>query len=246
MPTKIDASFIDSLPANVAVQFLERVAKSPAARGLPLPRGRRLEVRLLEAGRRGRQQDRRRAPGAGRSRPSSGSGSPPARATSGSSPTSASCAPARRRRRCTPPPTRRTRRTSSATPSARSSSPRTTPRSPSSPPAGPSCRTLHKVVTFDGTADGDWVDHHRRPREARRGLPRRAPGRHRGDRQGHQRRPARHPDLHLRYDGPAEGRPAAAQLVGLRGRGHPGPGHPQRGRPRVPLAADGALVRQGA
>ena len=29
MPTTIDASFIDSLPPNVAVQFLERVAKSP-------------------------------------------------------------------------------------------------------------------------------------------------------------------------------------------------------------------------
>ena len=51
MPTTIDPSFIDSLPPNVAVQFLERVAKSPA-RGLPLPRGRGLGVDHLEAGRR--------------------------------------------------------------------------------------------------------------------------------------------------------------------------------------------------
>ena len=39
MPTKIDASFIDSLPANVAVQFLERVAKSPQREAFRYPDG---------------------------------------------------------------------------------------------------------------------------------------------------------------------------------------------------------------
>src|SRR4051812_16190911 len=39
MPTTIDASFIDSLPANVAVQFLERVAKSPQREAFRYPEG---------------------------------------------------------------------------------------------------------------------------------------------------------------------------------------------------------------
>jgi long-chain acyl-CoA synthetase len=39
MPTTIDASFIDSLPANVAVQFLERVAKSPQREAFRYPVG---------------------------------------------------------------------------------------------------------------------------------------------------------------------------------------------------------------
>ena len=39
MPTTIDASFTDSLPANVAVQFLERVAKSPQREAFRYPVG---------------------------------------------------------------------------------------------------------------------------------------------------------------------------------------------------------------
>ncbi len=39
MPTTIDASFIDSLPPNVAVQFLERVAKSPHREAFRYPEG---------------------------------------------------------------------------------------------------------------------------------------------------------------------------------------------------------------
>ncbi|MEO6509379.1 MAG: AMP-binding protein, partial [Nocardioides sp.] len=39
MPTTIDASFIDGLPANVAVQFLERVAKSPQREAFRYPVG---------------------------------------------------------------------------------------------------------------------------------------------------------------------------------------------------------------
>ena len=38
---------------------------------------------------------------------------------------------------------------------------------------------VHKVVTFDGTADGDWVIGLDGPGRARRRLPRRAPGRRR-------------------------------------------------------------------
>jgi long-chain acyl-CoA synthetase len=39
MPTTIDASFVDSLPPNVAVQFLERVAKSPQREAFRYPEG---------------------------------------------------------------------------------------------------------------------------------------------------------------------------------------------------------------
>ena len=39
MPTTIDASFIDSLPPNVAVQFLERVAKSAQREAFRYPEG---------------------------------------------------------------------------------------------------------------------------------------------------------------------------------------------------------------
>ena len=39
MPTTIDASFTDALPANVAVQFLERVAKSPHREAFRYPEG---------------------------------------------------------------------------------------------------------------------------------------------------------------------------------------------------------------
>ena len=103
MPTHHDRRQLHRLPPpNVAVQFLERVAKSPAARGLPLPRGRRAGSRSP-----GRRPATRRAgsPQAcsrSASSPSSGSASPPARATSGSWPTSRSCAPAAPPRPSTP------------------------------------------------------------------------------------------------------------------------------------------------
>ena len=78
---------------------------------------------------------------------------------------------------------------------------------------------LGKVVTLRR--------HHRRrlgdraggARRAGRHLPRRASGRHAGDGGEDPSRPAGHAHLHLRYDGPAEGCPAAAPLVGLRGLG---------------------------
>src|SRR5919107_1726307 len=39
MPTKTDPSFIESMPANVAVQLLERVAKSPQREAFRYPVG---------------------------------------------------------------------------------------------------------------------------------------------------------------------------------------------------------------
>ena len=41
MPRNIDPSFVDTMTPNVAVQFLDRVAKSPAREAYPLPGGRR-------------------------------------------------------------------------------------------------------------------------------------------------------------------------------------------------------------
>ena len=72
--------------------------------------------------------------------------------------------------------------------------------------------------------------------------PRRGHAGHRRDRA----RPPGHPDLHLRHHRPAQGRAAAPLLVDLRGRRDPGPADPRRERRAVPVAADGALVRQGA
>ena len=39
MPVNHDSSFVDRLPQNVAVQFLDRVAKSPDAEAYRYPRG---------------------------------------------------------------------------------------------------------------------------------------------------------------------------------------------------------------
>src|SRR6478672_3072116 len=39
MPTTIDTAFLDTMPANVAVQFFDRVAKSPDAEAFRFPRG---------------------------------------------------------------------------------------------------------------------------------------------------------------------------------------------------------------
>ena len=83
-------------------------------------------------------------------------------------------------------PTPRTRRTSSATRSARWSSPRTTSRSRSCRPQGRAA-ARPKVVTFDGTTDGDWVITLDDLADARRRLPRRAPRRRRRDGRGRSR-----------------------------------------------------------
>ncbi len=49
MANRVDASFVKTLPPNVAVQFLDRVASSPDQGGLPLSRRRELGVGHLEA-----------------------------------------------------------------------------------------------------------------------------------------------------------------------------------------------------
>ena len=105
---------------------------------------------------------------------------------------------------------------------------------------------VSKVVTFDGQGRRRLGDLARRPRRDGRAEARRAARRRAHDVRGDRSRPARDPDLHLRHDRPSQGRAAAPLVVGLRGRGHPRAGHPLRDRPRVPLAADGALLRQGA
>lgn len=51
MPDTSDTSFVDSLAPNVAVQFLDRVAKSPDAEAYRFPRGDQWEsVTWQEAG----------------------------------------------------------------------------------------------------------------------------------------------------------------------------------------------------
>ena len=96
-----------------------------------------------------------------------------------------------------------------------SSSPRTTPRSPSCASSATTCPTSVRVVTFDGTADGEWVIDLDDLRGARRPAPGGAPD---GGRRGGRRRAARaprHADLHLRDHRPAQGRRAAAPVLDL-------------------------------
>ncbi len=105
---------------------------------------------------------------------------------------------------------------------------------------------LAKVVTFDGTTDGDWVIGLDELGTLGDTYLAEHPGVIAKTAQAIDARPARHPDLHLGHHRPPEGCAAAPPLLGLRGLGDPGARHPERGGPRVPLAADGALVRQGA
>ena len=94
---------------------------------------------------------------------------------------------------------------------------------------------LAKVVTFDGTTDGDWVIALDDLAALGDDLPRRAPRASSSETADDDPpRPARDPDLHLRHDRPPQGRAAAPPLVGLRGRRHPGAEHPRRERPAVP------------
>ena len=39
MPTTLDTAFLDTMPANVAVQFFDRVATSPDSEAFRFPRG---------------------------------------------------------------------------------------------------------------------------------------------------------------------------------------------------------------
>ena len=96
-----DTSFVDTMTPNFAVQFLDRVAKSPTPRPTATPRGGDWEsVTWQQAG--DRVTGSRPACSRWASSPSSASASRRAPATSGSSPTSRSCAPAAPRPRSTP------------------------------------------------------------------------------------------------------------------------------------------------
>ena len=150
---------------------------------------------------------------------------------------------ARPRRRCTPPRTRRTRHILSDSECQvvfaedDTQIAKLTARKAELP-------AVHKVVTFDGAADGDWVisiedleklgdaylaEHPGVIEETAKGI--RATSWPPSSTSGTTGRPK---GVRLRHNSWVyEGEAIAA-------------GHPQRGRPRVPLAADGALVRQGA
>ena len=157
MPTTIDTAFLDTMPANVAVQFFDRVAKSPGHRGLPLPARGGVGVGHLEAG-------RRQGRGARRGPDRAGHRARAARRHRLRHPLRVDPGRPRghvRRRRHHHGLPEHQRRGHRLHPQRlrepRSSSPRTTTRSRSSSTTAPSCRTSRKVVTFDGTTDGDWV-----------------------------------------------------------------------------------------
>ena len=229
-------SFIENRPPNVAVQFLDRVKTSPPARRTATRTATAVEVGDLEGGRRPGQPARRRPAGAGhraraarRHRLRHPLRVDPRRPRGH----------VRRRRhhdRLPVAPTPRTRPTSSPTPSARSSSPRTTTQI---------AKLSEHKAELPHVAQGRHLRRHRRRRLGDRAS---TTSTTLGDDatspsspdvvdetvDGHQPRPAGHPDLHLRHHRPAQGRPAAPRLLDLRGRGDPGPGHPRRGRPAVP------------
>ena len=157
MALTIDTAFLDTMPANVAVQFFDRVAASPDSEAFRFPRGEAWEsVTWKQAG------DRVEALAAGlialgvepeqRVGIASGTRYEWILADLGDH-----VRRAVRPRRSTRRPTPRTSPTSSPTPRAASSSPRTTSSSPSSPTHRAELPHVSKVVTFDGTADGDWV-----------------------------------------------------------------------------------------
>ena len=145
--------------------------RRPHRRGVPLPGGRALGVGDLAGDRRPRHASSPPACWRWASSPSSGSASRPAPGyewiladlaimCAGGATTTVYPSTHGRGRRLHPRPT----------PSAGWSSPRTTSRSPSSREHRSELPHLDKVVTFDGTADGDWVIGAGRPRDARRGA----------------------------------------------------------------------------
>ena len=245
MPINHDSSFVDNLTQNVAVQFLDRVAAS-AERGLPLPRGETWSSVTWQRGGRPGRAPRRRPALARASSPSSASASRPAtRYEWILADLAVMCAAGAT---TTVYPTTNAEDTTYILSDSEcrvvfaeddEQIAKLTANKAELPHVG-------KVVTFDGTTDGDWViglddlaalgdayladTPRRRRRDGRRDLA----------------RPARDADLHLRHHRPAQGRPAAAPVMGLRGHRDPGAEHPRRERPAVPLAADGPLVRQGA
>ncbi len=109
---------------------------------------------------------------------------------------------------------------------------------------------LDKVVVFDSSAgsgdDDDWVINlDELSALGEKHLAENPEAVNQAVDSGRARAPG-HLDLHLRHHRSSQGRAPAPLLVDLRGRLDPGPADPRRERPPVPLAPDGALVRQGA
>ena len=243
MPIHHDTSFVDSLKPNVAVLFLDRVAKSPSSEAFRYPKGEAWEsVTWKEAG------DRVEALAAGllslgiesEQRVGIVSGT---RYEWILADLAVMCA-GRRDHHGLPVHQRR----GHGVHPQRLRVPRGLRRGRRPDRQGPwprqSSRSVAKVVTFDGqpTATGSSAST-TSPSSATPTSP--------STPTSSRRPPSIAPDqlATLIYTsgttGPPQGRAAAPPVVGLRGRGHRGPGHPRRERPAVPVAADGALVRQG-
>ncbi len=148
---------VENRPPNVGRQFFDRVgARRP--RGLPLPPGRRVGVDDLAGDRRARSPASPPAWWRWASSPSSGSASPRPRGMEWILADLAIMSTGARDHDGLPVDDRRGRRASSSpTPSAALSSPRTTTQIAKISEHRTELPQLAKVVTFDGTADGDWV-----------------------------------------------------------------------------------------
>ena len=206
------------------------------ARGLPLPRGRRLEVGHLEAGRRRRQPARRRAARARASQPEQRVGiasgtryewiladlaimcAGGATTTVYPSTNDEDTAYILSDSECQVVFAEDDEQIAKLTARKAELPHRRTRSSPSTAP--PTATGSSASTTLAKLGDD---------------VPRRAPRRHRGDRRGAS---SRDQLATLIYTSGTTGRPKGvrlrAPLVGLRGRGDPGAGHPRRGRPAVP------------
>ena len=197
------------MPANVAVQFFDRVAASPDSEAFRFPRGEAWESRHLEAGRRQGRGPRRRPDRARR----------PARAARRHRLRHPLRVDPRRPRdhvRRAARPRRSTRRTNAEDTVyiLGDSESRVVFAEDDEQLAKLTAHRAElphvtKVVTFDGTGRRRLGHHPRRPRRAGCRQARRAARRRPHDVAGDRARPARHPDLHLRHHRPPQGRAAA-------------------------------------
>ena len=159
------------------------------------------------------------------SSPRTGSPSPPAPGSSGSWPTWRSCAPAARPRRSTRPPPHERRRLHPGRLGVQDRLRRGRRAGRQGPRHLADLPALTTVVQIDGTDDHEKVIGWAELGAARCRPPRGQPGRGRRRDRRHPAGAPGHPDLHLRHHGPAQGRPAGAGQLDLRGRGGRGVRH---------------------